>query len=241
MCFTWQTNDFLFEEGMQIFQWEENEFDGFWNPLEPECCVDSHSCPSPNPDLVENKICVCVEHLSWFAVFENEGYELDIKKGFNIIVYPGEVPADTTTYDLLERFGPQEKIEKLIMFSPADNKYFVTFYDAAGTPKGDEKPVNNFSAIQVYAVQPHQARVFYTSFCQETPLVVGRNEVGFNCVPEGYSAYNYLTRTEADGVVSIQRFNNETGLFETASLKNGNPVGIDFPIKEGEGFIVFVK
>jgi hypothetical protein len=127
------------------------------------------------------------------------------------------------------------------MFLPAEDKYSNTYYSADGAPKGDEQPVNNFSAFQVYAFQPHQARVFYTFFCMATPLVSGRNEVGFNCVPEGYSAYRYLEQAGAEGVVTIQHYNKETGRFETASLINGDTFGIDFPIEEGVGFIVFVE
>jgi len=42
-------------------------------------------------------------------------------------------------------------------------------------------------------------------------------------------------------VISIQRLNKETGLFETALFKDGAAIGVDFPVVEGEGYIVFMK
>jgi len=43
------------------------------------------------------------------------------------------------------------------------------------------------------------------------------------------------------GVVkNIKRYNTETGLWETASWFNGSPAGHDFPIRGGEGYLVYM-
>ncbi len=42
-------------------------------------------------------------------------------------------------------------------------------------------------------------------------------------------------------VSSIQRFNPETGKYETAGYHNGQVVGVDFPIKPGEGYLIHMK
>ena len=44
-----------------------------------------------------------------------------------------------------------------------------------------------------------------------------------------------------DFVISIQRFDQEAGKMETASYENGMPVGIDFVIKTGEGYILYLQ
>jgi hypothetical protein len=50
-----------------------------------------------------------------------------------------------------------------------------------------------------------------------------------------------LKDVENTRVTSIQRLNNDTGSFETASFKDGVPAGFDFPVVQGEGYIVFMK
>ena len=42
-------------------------------------------------------------------------------------------------------------------------------------------------------------------------------------------------------VSSIQRFNQDTGEFETASYNNAQPAGVNFPIVPGEGYFIFMK
>jgi len=42
-------------------------------------------------------------------------------------------------------------------------------------------------------------------------------------------------------VSSIQRFNQDTGEFETAAYHNGQPVGADFSIISGEGYFIYMR
>ena len=42
-------------------------------------------------------------------------------------------------------------------------------------------------------------------------------------------------------ISSIQRFNPDTGKFETAGYLNGQIVGVDFPISTGEGYFIYMK
>jgi len=235
VCFTWEEGDFIFDDFVRIFQ--ENE--GRWDDV--TCQSGFGECPDPNPDTENKRVCAYVDHLSWFGVFQNIGLEISLAKGLNFISYAGEVPSGLSSHTLLKQLGTPDTIERILTYSPTSGTYSVSFYDTEGNPAGDDGMVTNFWALQVYAKQQQDARFFYTSLCQHTPLIKGRNEAGFNCIPPGYSAYKFLQDIGQSAVVSVQRFNKITGLFETASFKDGAPVGVDFPMQEGEGYIVFMK
>jgi hypothetical protein len=237
VCFSWEEGDFLFEEGVSI--WHENEF-GEWESV--NCQPGLGECPNPNPDTVNNRVCAYVDHLSWFGVFQNVGLAVDLKPGLNLIAYSGEVPQDMTTYDLLQALGTPDDLEKIMTYSPSTGDYFTTFYGADGNPAGDDRPVKNYFSIQIHAKNGKQHTFYYRTACGGTPLIAGKNEAGFNCPPNNYSAYVLLQDVGSAKAVSIQRYNVETGMFETASFKDdGTMAGIDFTIKEGEGYNVFMK
>jgi hypothetical protein len=212
-------------------------------------------CPDPNPDTVNNRVCALVEHMSWFAMFENEGQELDLAEGLNIISYAGEVPTGFSSYegevptgfssyDLLETLGTPETMDRILTYSPSlteEGNYLVTYYDSEGNPAGANEAVTNYFAMEVYAKQQQSAALFHVTSCGLTPLIVGRNEVGLNCVPQDYSAFQFLQDLGEAAVISVQRFNTETGMFETASFMDTVPIGIDFTMREGEGYIVFMR
>jgi hypothetical protein len=55
-------------------------------------------------------------------------------------------------------------------------------------------------------------------------------------------AYNLLQKIGDETVVSgIQRFNDDTGKFENASYLNGQLAGVNFPIKTGAGYFIYMK
>ncbi|RLB37045.1 MAG: hypothetical protein DRH12_14880, partial [Deltaproteobacteria bacterium] len=59
--------------------------------------------------------------------------------------------------------------------------------------------------------------------------------------PLDYYAYDLIYDLNSSGdVTSIQRFNNQTGLFETCTWNNGQAGGVDFPIANNEGYIIHV-
>jgi hypothetical protein len=241
VCFTWNEGDFLFEELVTAFQ--EDAETGEWIDMTCTNPPDA-DCPDPNPDTVNNRVCALVEHMSWFAMFENEGQELDLAEGLNIISYAGEVPTGFSSYDLLETLGTPETMDRILTYSPSlteEGNYLVTYYDSEGNPAGANEAVANYLAMEVYAKQQQSAALFHVTSCGLTPLIVGRNEVGLNCVPQDYSAFQFLQDLGEAAVISVQRFNTETGMFETASFMDTVPIGIDFTMREGEGYIVFMR
>ncbi len=73
-------------------------------------------------------------------------------------------------------------------------------------------------------------------------LVTGINLIGFMAPPAGYSAYQLLQDIGNSAVVvSVQRFNRSTGLFEVVAYQDGHPVGPDFAITRSEGYFVTMR
>lgn len=93
----------------------------------------------------------------------------------------------------------------------------------------------------VYALSDHNF-YFADNVCVNIDLSAGTNLVGFACPPVDYSAFDLLNAFGSLNVSSVQRYNSETGAFETASFdQSGKTAGIDFPIVPGEGYFVFMK
>ena len=70
-------------------------------------------------------------------------------------------------------------------------------------------------------------------------LVSGLNVVTFPSIPEGFSAHLLIDQIDIPGAISsIQRFNRETGRFETAVYDQNTPSGFNFPIQRGETYII---
>ena len=72
-------------------------------------------------------------------------------------------------------------------------------------------------------------------------LSPGVNYVAFPvAVPGNLTAFNLIQALGDDTeLVAIERYNNQTGLFDRASYVDGNPRGVNFPIVRGEGYIVY--
>ncbi len=69
----------------------------------------------------------------------------------------------------------------------------------------------------------------------------GVNLVGFATPSPALDAFQLLRNMSVNAVASIQHFNRETERFDTAANHNGEPVGNNFPIVEGEGYVMFVN
>ncbi len=83
---------------------------------------------------------------------------------------------------------------------------------------------------------------FNSTNCSPIDLKLGFNLIGIACFPDGYSAYQMLAVLGSNNVISIQRFNPDTGIFETAGFdENGNMTGVDFRVVPGEGYFIYMK
>ena len=65
--------------------------------------------------------------------------------------------------------------------------------------------------------------------------------VGFVVAESNESESNETGVGDETEVSSIQRFNSESGSFETTSYHDSQIVGTDFPIQPGEGYFIYMK
>jgi len=76
------------------------------------------------------------------------------------------------------------------------------------------------------------------------PIYLGEgfNLVAFPRSAEGYSAFQVLNELGSENVTSIQRYSPDGGAFETAGFgPDDELVGVDFLIRPGEGYIIYMK
>lgn len=243
ICITWNEGDIVeaFEPLVTLEQYDEDA--GEWIDRTCDPVADaSEGCPSANPNTETNTVCGLVNHFSYYALMQNIGLQYKLSKGLNMISYGGRVPTGFSSYDMLEQLGPPASLEKIRIYDPFAGRYTTTYYDAQGNPAGDNATIYNYWGIQVIAKEACNPVLFHVSKCNSiTPLVQGRSEIGLNCVPDNYTAYDFLSEMGEYAVITIQRFNPQTGLLESASWLDGSRVGGDFPMREGEGYTLFMK
>jgi hypothetical protein len=117
---------------------------------------------------------------------------------------------------------------------PHDNGSLNIENGPSGDPDKDGSP--NIFEFE-YNTDPHDP----TSF----PIALRK---GFNLISTSvnsgiadHTAFSFIGKLGESTASSIQRFNPETGQFETASYHDGQIEGVDFPMRLGEGYIVYMK
>ena len=163
---------------------------------------------------------------------------LQLEPGVNRICYPGE---NKTSYDLLAMLGNPDEVESILQYNP-DQK---ASYGVNGMIVGDDFPINPVEGYILYARQSVIVKLKIRSgnltSC-DYDLHKGINLIGIPIVlAEEYSAHDFLRELGKESVVSICRYNGKTGKDESAYWIGDKLVGIDFPIRMGEGYCVHMK
>ena len=78
--------------------------------------------------------------------------------------------------------------------------------------------------------------------CPDLIFKTGINWIGTPCQSVNSSVFTLLNAIGNESFISsIQHYNTYTGKFETAGYLNGQPAGVNFPIKAGEGYFIYMK
>ncbi len=163
--------------------------------------------------------------------------EVNLNKGFNLIAIPADVTGKADLNDWLPDIGDATEIEKVMAYDDQEGR-FVTFVPGASNPAFG---LSGGEGLIVYAIKDRGIN-FTTMLCSDLDLKPGLNLVGIPCPAAGYTAYDLLTQLGSGNISSIQRYNTETGVFETAGFDDvGNPTGVDFEIVVGEGYFIYMK
>ncbi len=163
----------------------------------------------------------------------------DIKPGLNLIAVGDKLAkAYPATSALISAAPNGIVIEKIVGYNSQSGTYM-------DTSAGSDIALQKGMALGVYAkgsgtldIADSGESVLYTLF-------PGQNYIGMLTVPNGYTAYMLLESVGFDNIQSVRRFNNQTGLWETASVRdllgNKSTAGINFVLHQGDGLIVIMK
>nr|WP_319396084.1 prenyltransferase/squalene oxidase repeat-containing protein [uncultured Desulfobacter sp.] len=163
-----------------------------------------------------------------------------LKAGLNLFGYPTGVAYGYTSYNLIADLGNETDVEKIQRYNPTTNVFETTYFDGS-VVSGDQFDIQNGEGYYVYMKGMKDVYFKKRSGTADLSLYEGTNLVSFLSVPEitSYELIEYLGGS--DEVISIQKFNHDTGCFETTTYYEGTPSGQIFDIKNAEAYLVYMK
>jgi len=169
---------------------------------------------------------------------------IHLRPGLNIIGIPVNTEPFPDAYSLLPVLGNQAQLEAILRYAGPD--FEETSFGEAGDPEGTNFPVNAGDGLLIYSHMEKEVPFSGIVLCPPLIQTPGFNLTGIPCVPDNYRAFDVLADLLAQGMRgTIQRFDSITGTFQSASHieeeSELRPVGVNFPILEGEGYILQLR
>lgn len=170
-----------------------------------------------------------------------EPVEVSLHEGFNLFVYPVQVPAEHATCQALfaDLANPQE-IESIARLNTQ-----AGIFEHCDDTGGADFPIQ---AGEGYILRMYTDKaITFTgrSVCPQVSLAIGPNLVGYPTPPAELSCFDVLNAFGKEVVSAIQHFNPSNGAFETCAFfdpgDGAQPAGANFHITAGEGLIVHAK
>lgn len=166
--------------------------------------------------------------------------EVTIKPGYNLLAIGSRLATPyNTAAKFITAFRESHGIERILAYDQLHNSY----REATAT-EGDFT-ISPGMALTIYANKTAVLTVADPGESSGYTLLSGVNQLGILAAPYGYNAYDMLQSLGLDNVLSLRRFDAETGLWRSVAVRagtNGNElVGSNFPINPGDGLIVTMK
>jgi len=111
----------------------------------------------------------------------------------------------------------------------------------AGAVSGSNFNLTENMALMVYSDDAAEVSLGDIPECVSLNFNTGFNLISVPCVPDNYTAFNMISSMGVDRTISIARYDNITGRWDTAAVLGGEVVGKDFLIIAGEGYIVYTS
>ena len=160
--------------------------------------------------------------------------------GFNLVSIPAEMRYMDTAFKMIPVLGNEQGIGRVLHLNIASGRFEEASYEAGNILSGTDFQNGNGEGHIVYS-KIEKVVTLTSKVCPIWNLIPGGNLIGTPC-SGGTTAFQLLERLGGEAVVSsIQRFNQDTGEFETAAYHNGQPVGADFSIISGEGYFIYMR
>lgn len=170
------------------------------------------------------------------------GVNVLLSRDYNLFAYPVQVPAALRAFDVLQALGDSTEVNAMDRFVPGTSTFERAEY-VDGVPTGVNFPIRRGEGYVVHMDAEQVVSFTGGTDCPPLELTRGLNLVGIPCPPAGYTAFTLLEDLGTPfEVAGIERFDAETGSFQRVQYDDsGTPSGDDFPISNGEGYLVNMR
>ena len=175
------------------------------------------------------------------AVDENESnpskeeHFISLSSGLQIFGYPAEVPASLNScFKLYQAFSPQQEINDIAHFNHATGTF-----ERCSFSGGNDFIVQAGEAYLINSESPTLHIIATAPVCPIFLIKQGINLISHPSPHDTLSCYSWLESMPIINNSSLQKFNTQSGRYETCSLSTASvPTGDDFKILPGEGYIL---
>ena len=159
--------------------------------------------------------------------------------GFNLTAVTGAMQTFGSAFPLLNDWKARFPVKRIEGYDYQNRVMQRAELDTAGTPVGTDFAITENGALFVYADAGADLNLGTIQACAPLSLKAGFNLVSFGCLPDNYQATDLFASLGTATVVSISRFDNLTATWVTLGAKDNAAVSQSFPIRPGEGYIIY--
>lgn len=178
----------------------------------------------------------------YIAPFQSESLpvEVPLMPGYNLVAVGNRLAASyDTAAKFLTAFKDSLSIERILSYDTPHNTY------TEATPASGDFAITKGMALTIYTTKAGTLTVADPGESASYTLLPGSNQIGIISAPFGYSAYDLMKSLGLDNILSVRRFESETGLWRSVAVRTGQSgnelVGSNFAINPGDGVIVVLK
>ena len=167
------------------------------------------------------------------------GVSVVLEAGYNLFSYPVAVPSGLTAYALLAALGDESEVRAIDRYDRQAGSFERARY-VNGAAAGVDFDIQRGEGYVVHMLQQKVIDFQGTTDCPPLNLSQGLNLIGIACPPAGYTSYQLLPHIGARFEVSkLESFDANVGAFISSEYDlMEQPMGDDFPIRNGAGYIV---
>jgi beta propeller repeat protein len=162
-------------------------------------------------------------------------------EGFNLTAVTGAMKSRyASVFPLLSDWKNIVSLKAVEAYDQTTGVLQRAGFDANGVAVGTDFPLIENGALFVHAGGRADLNLGEISSCGTNSFKTGLTMASFPCLPDGYMA-STLLRSLGAAAVSISRFDTATAKWVSLALKDGANASQDFPIRPGEGYLVYTS
>ncbi len=161
---------------------------------------------------------------------------IELAPGLNLFSYPVAPAQDFSAFDLLDVLGGVGIVNNIQYENPVTGSTEIASYFGS-TPTGTDFAISENVGYRVMMAQGFTVEISGTPTCNVLDFDAGESLVGFSCIPAGASAFTLLNDLGGDAYVTrVERYDPDISSYEVANFVGGDPAGVDFALRAGEGY-----